>query len=67
MSKELKPCPFGTHKKQKLKMHHRGCRWYKSGLYAIQCEICGIRGPYALGEKRAIERWNTRIEGTKND
>lgn len=64
MNEELKPCPFGTHHRQKLKMYHRKCRWYESGLYAVMCEVCGICGPYALSEKRAIERWNARTERT---
>lgn len=59
---ELKPCPFSIHKNQKLAIHHRGSRWYKDGLFAVKCNICGIRGPYALSERHAIERWNTRAE-----
>lgn len=61
---ELKPCPFSIHKKQKLAIHHRGSRWYKDGLFAVKCNVCGIRGPYALSERHAIERWNTRAERT---
>lgn len=61
---ELKPCPFYSHKVQKLKMHHRKSRWYKDGLFAVKCEICNIRGAYQLTEQRAIDAWNRRSERT---
>lgn len=64
---ELKPCPFSIHKKQKLAIHHRGSRWYKDGLFAVKCNVCGIHGPYALSERHAIERWNTRAEMNYED
>lgn len=57
---ELLPCPFREHKRKKLVIHHRKCRWYEDGLYAVKCEICGIRGPYALSEEKAVEKWNAR-------
>lgn len=57
---ELLPCPFREHNRKRLVIHHRKCRWHEGGLYAVKCEICGIRGPYALSEEKAIEKWNTR-------
>ena len=56
----LLPCPFREHNRKRLVIHHRKCRWHEGGLYAVKCEICGIRGPYALSEEKAIEKWNTR-------
>ena len=56
----LLPCPFREHKRKKLVIHHRKHRCLEDGLYAVKCEICGIRGPYALSEEKAVEKWNTR-------
>ena len=56
-----KPCPFrGGHYRKKLVMHHINSKHYKNGLYAVKCEICGVRGMYALSEETAIEEWNER-------
>jgi hypothetical protein len=63
----LLPCPFREHKRKKLVIHHRKHRCYEDGLYAVKCEICGIRGPYALSEEKAVEKWNTRhVETCEN-
>ena len=67
MTEELKPCPFKNHVRSRLKIKHRGCRWYPGGLYAVECEWCGIRGPYRLTEEKAIESWNTRFEKKPTD
>lgn len=56
-----KSCPF-CGKTKKLYMKHISSKWYVGGLYAVYCGICGIRSPYALSKRRAIELWNRRKE-----
>ncbi len=53
---EIVVCPFCVSKKTRVKLHER------NGIWALNCENCGARGPICSTRVGAIQYWNRRNE-----
>ncbi len=57
----LKPCPFcGEHIDSNHVFGRRDHLGYE--VWLVKCWHCNARGPEALGEITAIEKWNINIK-----